>query len=457
MLLSFTMTLILWGLWQGIETRPRHVLRPYIIAGLGMGLALLAKGPVGVALPLLIAILYLFLARRWGTLWKNWSWPGAAIAVLIAIIIGVPWYLAVAQRKPDFLENFLFRENLGRFSGKEDYHDKTSPFFYVPVLLLGLWPWTPFLMQAIARLWTKSRATAAPGSVDEAQQRARLFLWMWAGFIVVFFSISGTKLITYVLPAFPALAMLVGEAMGGLSKAQPSPAPPEGSTLADEVRPGWWTATPIAVLVLNAVLLVASVIFLLNDKTLPRTVAMPFVIAFFVVLVAGSIALICFWRARQVWRLVCAQAATAAALYLILLSLAGRTAPYEDISPMMQALRPYLRPGDRVIENRTFQPTAIFYLARPIMVINYPNTSGLDEAELRSSMLYWPDAKALRNFLADKRRAFVLTRSRNVPSLPARVYPVAYNNDYTLVSNQPAPPGFHYDFRAPRQRSNDAK
>ncbi|HVF10870.1 MAG TPA: glycosyltransferase family 39 protein [Abditibacteriaceae bacterium] len=461
MLLSFTMTLILWGLWRIIEKelavggRQFAALSSYLITGIGMGLAMLAKGPVGVALPLLIAFLYLCLARRWGALRRNWSWPGAALAVLLAALISVPWYLAVAQRKPDFLVNFLWKENFGRFSGGEEFHDKTSPLFYLPVLLLGLWPWTPFLVQAVARL--RSERSTAGGQAHSEQGRARLFLWLWAGFIVVFFSMSGTKLITYVLPAFPALAMLVGEALSSLSKRQPTlPAggsTPAGSTPpAEETHPGWWTATLAVSWALNLLLIVAVIVFLLADKILPHSTAMPFVIALGGILAVGSLALFWCWRRREAWPLTCTQAVTALALYFVLLGLAGRAAPYEDISPMMQALRPHLHPRDRVIEYKAFQPTAIFYLARPITVIDYPNTSGLDENELRSSPFYWTDAPALYNFLAGEERVFVLVRSQKAPAVfPTPVYPLAYNNDYTLLSNRPAPPGFHYDFRAPRK------
>ena len=452
MLLSFTMTLILWGIWRVIETKPRSPLLSFSIIGLGMGLALLAKGPVGVALPLIIAFIYLFLARRWRVLWANWSWRGAAMAVLIAVIIGVPWYLAVAQRKPEFLAHFLFKENLARFSGGEEYHKKTSLFFYVPVVLLGLWPWSPLLLQALARLRLKKSALEMDG--DEAMQhRARLFLWLWAAFIIGFFSLSGTKLITYILPAFPALAMLVGDALSGLSR---RPAAPTGSTPADEARAGWWTATLLVTLALNLIVIVAMAVFLLNDKTLPRATALPFVIALSLVLIAGSLAFLWFWRGKDAWRLSCTQAATAAALYVIFLGLVGRAAPYEDISPMMQALRPHLHPGDRLIEYRAFQPTAIFYLARPITVINYPNSSGLDESELRSSMFFWLDPKhdkSVHNFLADTRRVYVLTRTRNLPLFPARkTFVLGRNNDYVLLSNRPAPPGFHYNFVAPRKQ-----
>jgi 4-amino-4-deoxy-L-arabinose transferase-like glycosyltransferase len=432
MLLTSTIALAMGGIWLAIEEESKAgKWRGCLLAGLGLGLALLAKGPVGLALPLLLCFAYLCLGKRW----KRVPWVGVVTALVLALGLALPWFLLVEQQEPGFIHRFLFAENLGRFSGKEDYHDTTPFYFYLPVIILGLVPWTAFILPTCVRGVLRD---------DDNSRRARLYLWIWGGLLVAFFSVSSTKLVSYVLPAFPAFCLLVGEALGGI------PAADKRGEWPQKIR---WIVLGIALL-LNCALLIGATIYLWNDKTIPRSEATPYVATIAVVLIGGSVALVLAWLTQNRWRIFVSQSITAVAMLLTLLHLAGHISFYEDASEMFTALKPHLRPEDKVVEYRTFQPTAIFYLQRPIPIYNFRNNSGLDETDASFKQIYRTEA-AFKEVWTWPERTFVLMRWNHQSKLeipkPWRV--IAQNNDYRLISNRPAPAGFQFDFTAPKKRN----
>jgi 4-amino-4-deoxy-L-arabinose transferase-like glycosyltransferase len=429
MLLTSAIALAFGGIWLAVEsTGIRQKWGASLLAGVGLGLALLAKGPVGLALPLLICFVYLCVARRWGSV----PWAGVATALVMALSLAIPWFLAVEKREPGFLHRFIIEENFGRFSGKEDYHDPTPIYYYLPVVILGLLPWTAFILPTCVRGVLKD---------DDDSRRARLFLWLWGGLLVAFFSISKTKLISYVLPAFPAFCLLIGEALGGTHDKR-SDWPPL-------VR---WIVLSVALL-LNTILVIAAGKYLLDDRTLPRAEAIPYLVAAVAILVCGSIALVICWLARDRWRLMLSQTITAIVLFVCLLQLAGRIALFEDASSIFISLKPHLQPSDRLVEYRTFQPSAIFYLKRDIPIYEFVNNSGLDEEHPNFKRLY-RDEKEFQEIWEWPERTFVLIRRKHGSeiNIPANWSTVAINNDYELLSNRPAPDGFSFDYVAPGKR-----
>jgi len=159
-------------------------------------LAVLAKGLIGLVLPGGIIFLYLLCCRRWSVLKEMRLLTGIPLFLLVA----APWFVLVIQRNPEFFQFFFIHEHFQRFLTK--VHGRYQPFwFFVPILLLTMLPWSFFVPQAILQGWNRRR---------EKDGDIFLYLIIWAGFIFLFFSKSNSKLIPYILPVFAPLALLVG-------------------------------------------------------------------------------------------------------------------------------------------------------------------------------------------------------------------------------------------------------
>jgi 4-amino-4-deoxy-L-arabinose transferase-like glycosyltransferase len=188
----FTLALLAW--WVFVETGQRNWLLVFYFC---MALATLAKGPVAVVLAGLVMGVFAIVTRDLKVIARTLWLPGIALFCVLAL----PWYVLVQLRNPQFFSEFILRHNLARFS--TDVFRHTRPFWYfVPVLLIGLLPWTTFglagAMQAL-RSWRAGRA------------HYTLFLLLWGVLPIVFFSLSQSKLPGYILPAIPAWTLLAVE------------------------------------------------------------------------------------------------------------------------------------------------------------------------------------------------------------------------------------------------------
>jgi 4-amino-4-deoxy-L-arabinose transferase-like glycosyltransferase len=157
-----------------------------------LGLAMITKGPVGVVLPLFAVL---------GVRWRNTTFKLREMrwgkGALVFVIISVPWFVVLAWRQPELWNYFLVRETLERVATSKFHRGK--PFwFFVPVMLAGCWPWTP-LLPALAR----TRCETA-----RQLDLTRLCVAWW-GLGLLLFTVSHSKLPTYVLPLYAPMAVLL--------------------------------------------------------------------------------------------------------------------------------------------------------------------------------------------------------------------------------------------------------
>lgn len=170
-----------------------------------MGVAVLTKGLVGIALPGLVLLVYTAITRDWA-LWRRLHvLPGLALMLLIT----VPWFWLVSRRNPEFLYFFFIHEHWLRYTS--DVHHRHGPIWYfVPLLLAGFLPWLPLA----PGMWRAVRGEGALARLSgDRSFRPALMAATWAAAIFVFFSLSGSKLPGYIVPIFPALALLAGLAL----------------------------------------------------------------------------------------------------------------------------------------------------------------------------------------------------------------------------------------------------
>lgn len=169
-------------------------------AGAFAGLATLAKGPLGLLLPAMVAIGYVAVRREWSSL-RPRSALGAGLAF---VAVAAPWYLAIVRAQGRaFIDVFLLDHNLARLTSTVHHHPGPA-YYYLPVLLLGLVPWTGFVLPGLALVRPRRRP-------------ADLFVLLWLLLTLVFFSMAGSKLPGYILPCLPPLALLMGRAAAHLA------------------------------------------------------------------------------------------------------------------------------------------------------------------------------------------------------------------------------------------------
>jgi 4-amino-4-deoxy-L-arabinose transferase-like glycosyltransferase len=187
--LTFSLVLF-YLLYRGFVTRPLWYYLFYAVVGIGA----LAKGPLGILLPALVAGAFLAIKRRWDLLFKFCFHPGGLLTVTIA----AGWYGVAAMRGgEDFVDRQLLKENLERFFGGSGHSNPV--YYYIPYLFFEGLPWSLFLPFV---LWDYFKKRSVAWGDDG------LFLTIWLGAMFGFFSLSMGKRPVYLVPVYPAMALL---------------------------------------------------------------------------------------------------------------------------------------------------------------------------------------------------------------------------------------------------------
>jgi 4-amino-4-deoxy-L-arabinose transferase-like glycosyltransferase len=178
----------LWALWFYVS----------------LALAVLTKGVLGL-FPLVVVVVYLMLIGRLRILRAMAPlWGGGLFIMLTA-----PWHLIIAWQNEGYVWHYVMNEHLLRFLGQRDPVDYISlplPLF-VLVLFLWLLPWSPYLALILPTGLLQHKKKLTP------EEQGALFLWLWAGAVLIFFATSRARLPQYSLPAMPALALLIGKSL----------------------------------------------------------------------------------------------------------------------------------------------------------------------------------------------------------------------------------------------------
>ncbi|MCE5201812.1 MAG: glycosyltransferase family 39 protein [Synergistaceae bacterium] len=193
--LSFFMTLALAAFYVGQIKKDR---RWFLLFYAAMALGLLTKGLVAIVLPGGIIFWYIVLSRKWRLVPDVLYIPG----IILFLAISVPWFYLVCRDNPDFFHFFFIQEHFLRYTTK--IHHRYEPFWYfLPIIPAALVPWTGFFLA----LFSRKSIVRTPD--NSAAKDATLFLLLWSGVILLFYSLSDSKLIPYIVPCLPPLAILI--------------------------------------------------------------------------------------------------------------------------------------------------------------------------------------------------------------------------------------------------------
>ena len=342
--LTFFLTLALAGLLLALDPRAdAKANRLWMhVAWTGCALAVLSKGLIGVVLPVAVLVLYMLVKRDFALARRLHPISGG----LLFLAIGAPWFIAVSLANPEFPQFFFIHEHLQRYT--TTIHQRYQPWYYfIPILLIGIMPWLATLFDALIGAFRRNRS----GGFDPT-----LFLLLWTGFIFAFFSLSGSKLPSYILPIFPALALIIAVRLTTIS----------GRALA-------WQLAPVAILAL-AGLIAVPYTARLASASIPVGLyqnQMPWLYAAAGTLLAGSmVAMVCGWRG-QVRRAVVVCAFTGLATAQLVLTSEDGLAPAHSTYHLVQKLQPYLKPGVPFYSVGSYEQTLPFYLKRTVTLVDY--------------------------------------------------------------------------------------
>jgi 4-amino-4-deoxy-L-arabinose transferase-like glycosyltransferase len=308
----------------------------------------LAKGLIGMVLPGAIVFAYLLLGRGWALL-RRVPWvTGTALFLLIA----APWHILAALRNPDFLHFYFVREHFLRYL--TTIHARTEPWwFFLPVAVWALLPWTAFLPASLRELAGRSEH----GRRRFFRASPDLFLWLWAGIVVVFFSLSHSKLIPYILPALAPLSILAAKKADELA---------EGRTAAS------WAFKAMLLVALLGVALFGSA-FVWAGLGRVKVFSPPGQILWVVLLAGAVCAALAFasagfvlsarWKDAMMAMLLCG-----AASFACIWSAGPTIAQNRDARAFAGFIQSHQKPGDEIFSFGFYPQTLPVYLRRPIGV-----------------------------------------------------------------------------------------
>jgi 4-amino-4-deoxy-L-arabinose transferase-like glycosyltransferase len=305
-----------------------------VLAWAAIGCAILTKGPIGLALPLMIAAPYAAWRRVNAAVWTP-------VGPLACASLVLPWIIAIERQVPDLVEYAIVTETLQRLM--TDRLQRTGPWWYfVPILLAGTLPWSA----AVAAGWRSARPLRSPSGTRDHRT---VFLLLWVLVPLVFFTLSQSKRPQYMLPMVPAVGLLAARVW--IAGAVP------GAWLAGLVIVAVGAAIAAAPAILPAALDLSSGI----AATVPRTA-----VALGGVTVAAG-ALVWLLRSRAPAALA-VLALPVAAIPFASRQLMTEIGRERSAAAIAEVIAPVLDPGSTVVAIRAFPLSLPFYLRRTILL-----------------------------------------------------------------------------------------
>jgi len=275
----------------------------------------------------------------------------AGLAVFL--LITAPWFYLVMKANPEFFQKFFIYEHYTRFTTKQ--LGRYQPWYYfVPILLAGMLPWTLLMFDTLISTWRDSKL---PGKAFNAAR----FLLVWAVFIYLFFSVSDSKLPSYLLPIFPALALLMGKQLAAMNR-----------------RKLFWLIAPVLPLTLLC-LGFAPFAAKLADTPLQvqgYSAYSAWLVAAALVWSLGVIAALVLLRRRNSAETHKFVAVLVLSLSTLMAALIG-TSGYNTIAKersgyyIAEAVRPYLKPDEPFYSVNMYEQTLPFYLKHTFTLVQY--------------------------------------------------------------------------------------
>ncbi|MGE5173730.1 MAG: ArnT family glycosyltransferase [Betaproteobacteria bacterium] len=345
--LAFFVSLALVFFYAAFSSERHRRLNLMLFYG-AAGLAVLAKGPIGVLLPALIIGLFLLIRGKLGFLKEMDIGRG----ILVFLLVAAPWYVFISIRNTDYASYFFLKQNLGNFLSKQQATHPQPVYYYVPVLLGGMLPWSFFLPLAISGPLKNGLKQADSGV---------LFLVCWFSVIFLFFTAASSKLDTYILPAFPAVALLIARVWHELVTV-PTPGMRRGAG---------YSFVPLFILFLAGILIILVIQPPVRKLQMQYGVSLHDLFGFWLAVTGIPIIAFLFFYFRRYWAAFASLAATfVVGILLFIIAYAPTMDPYRSTKDLAKEMDTILPPGEQLVFFKKLGDTSLFYTNRRARVIH---------------------------------------------------------------------------------------
>lgn len=389
----------------------RHLL--LLAASIFAALAVLIKGLIGIVFPCLIVGTWIVLMNEWRLL-RHLYLPSC---IAVFLLVAAPWHLLVGQRNPEFYYFYFIKQHFLRYTMLKVGHYQPV-WFFIPNLIIGFFPWIMLLPQAIKNALPTAFATRREKSTE-------LFYLLWAGIIFAFFSFSKSKLIPYIVPVMPPLAILVAIYV---RKALNQPA-------SKGMKIGFCFMAAFAMAV-SAVL-----IYFPRHSQLPDQETATLYLTSAAALFSIGFLLACFAALQnKLLRAVIIAIATNS-FFLVIIQAAMPAIDTRTILPLANIIKQVAKPDEEIIAYNQYYQDLPFYLQRRVTILNWKNemSYGMQHQDTREWMI--TDLVFWQRWHGSK-RVFAMMGTVDYDRfkhkyINEKSYPVAINMNNILITNQP--------------------
>jgi len=396
--LTFFVCLATWAGYRhlvGKEPRKGWIYLLYLASAL----AFLTKGLIGIVLPFAILILWLFIVKRGRDSLRFFS----PLGIILFLTVSFPWVFFVQKANEDFLWFFFIREHFLRYT--TTLHGRNHLFLlYIPVVLLGTLPWSAFFVKAVRE---RRRKGVPLFKTDDKR-----FLLVWGLFIFIFFSISSSKLVTYIAPVFLPLAVFLGHLFRVYEDESIVPGNGLGGKLLSHL--------PVVLQSLLFITLLLLPPFLKNMKLGSDLISVPsqkwWLLIFLPILLQATILFLPDWVKRRWKRGWFMTTYLLSALFLgsLLFPIAEFLTPYKTTYPITQAVKTFLPANQTLYQYDVSLYGIDFYrkIRTPMVQYSGELRFGIKQLSLEERSYYFPSVEDFYKLCKEKNESYCVTKDK---------------------------------------------
>ncbi len=370
-----------------LGTRSPHGLQRRFLIWLAFGcaaLTVMTKGLIGIVFPCMIVGIWMLCLRDFRYLRKHYLLS----AIIIFLIIALPWHILIQLKHTEFFNYYIINQQFLRYFTKTA--GRYKPFWtFIPILLLGLFPWTAFLFQALKN------------SIKHIQKKLTnhkeiLFLIIWAFSIFIFFSFSKSKLPTYILPVFPPLALLIGHYLS--NRIQNS---------SKDILIAFILSAIFAILLSIALILALIFYPVVHPKPL-----LFYILIYDAILLIGALCvLIAYHRKKLI--LAFGALVISSGLSLPPLSISIPYVMGESIKPIAKILIQQSKPTDKIVCYKHYYQDLPVYLNQTVLIADWQNELAFGIKHQKKANRVILNTKQLTKLWNSPKRVFMLARNKD--------------------------------------------